>query len=699
MTAPQKSSFKFKFSRGAAAAGLAAVLVGCGGGGSETAQDKGGETPPPPTPIEAAKTALQNAILAANGLPAGTDTATQLAAWQMVKDKAEELQAAVQSNNGSAADLTVATTALRNANTKITPLAQSMERINTASNTLMGAISAYDETASDTEKRTAQEAIKDAAANLITVLQTEGGTTAQVQDATMKQTAADVKIKSLTISITRTDLNEALTALNTDTPTNAQVTAAKEALTDFENAIAHLSDSDKATHSSTITSANTTIGIAETLIAGNDLDDINEENEVWENAIERYTVSTDITNDIDVNLNGTRQLNIELENNAVNIELRNNSNGILIPSTSMTAPTGMTASRFTIQEDRSRGGIATSFSQEAAQRTYADYFFDAYNNPAGTFAPKTNPLLGINGIVVSGNRNGTVTFGNNTDNPELQNDFFGGRPATIAANTSRPITFLGVSGTIACGSTACTVNSNTNGTFSFAGTPTFTPTIPANSDLNDVIVTDILTGSTQFVAFGYWLNSAGAGTNLRHTIDTYAQAFGYNSADPLAPAAVPGAGAGRVGRATYSGGALGFYVLDGQGNGEFAADANLTAQFGDGTGTVSDAEQWMISGTIGNFQSATTPGHDLSGWTIGLAADFGERDDTTNEVSAPNVALNDFIMTNQGNASGEWAAATYGSSAAISTTDNRLDIDAIVGEFDATFSNGHAVGAFGAERD
>ena len=487
--------------------------------------------------------------------------------------------------------------------------------------------------------------------------------------------ASEAAIKKVTTMASQEDVDAADTAL----------AALKTAI----NAATALSEADRATYTE-VYDAHVLLldGNKAARTAYEDQQDemqIANENEAWEDAIERYNVNSTVAN-IDNDLRGTRSLDIGLRNNAVNIQLRNSSNGIPIPSTSMTAPTGMTARRFTIEEDRSRGVIATNFSQAGTQRTYADYFYSTYV-PGGTSTVRTGTDLPIADITVS-TTTGTITFPNNVD---IADAWFGGRPTDIAADTSRTMTFLGVSGTIACGNTACVITSNADGTFSFAGSPIFTPTVPAGNNLNDVILTDIVTDSTEYVAFGYWLNTHGSGSNLRHTIDTYAEAFGYNA---LTAVVVDG-NADRLGRATYSGGALGAYVLDGQGNGEFAADVSLAAQFNDNTGRVPASDQWKITGTIDGFQSATTPGHDLSGWSLGLEADFGDREDD-GAISA-NLGLDGFGITSGG--SGEWTAAIYGTNTAISTTDPRLNIEAIVGEFKANFSNGHAVGAFGAERD
>ena len=704
MTAPQKSSFKFKFSRGAAAAGLAAVLVGCGGGSETTRAPKTPVEPPAPSPIDVGKKALNDALAAADGLPAGTDTATQLAAWQMVKTKAEELQAAVQSNNGSAADLMTATTALGNANTNITSLSQNITDIATANTALMTAMNAYNDlpaTATDAEKLAAQEAIEAAANDLIMVLQGKGGSTTEIADATMKRDAADSKVKDLTLSIASADLTTALGNLDGTNPTTEQVNAVKKAVADLEGAIAHLSDSEKAGYNGRISDAKTTIMNAETTIANNNQNKTNEAVKKWITAIDTYDVGTVAA--LVTDLKGTSGLEVEVNDSGVTTIELDNAQGVPIPATSTISPTtGYTAKRFTETADKSRGVILTSRSKGAdrtKQHSYTNYFYTS--DTAGTLI---SPLP-IAGVTPAANT-GVLTFA--TTAVFRNNQFGGTRPTGFTTtNLTRGATFLNVPGTLTCSDTTneCSVNDNGDGTFSFGASVTFTPTIPQGKNLSDIILTAITFGSdTKYVSFGYWLTTTGSGNSIKHSIDTYAMgSAGYGALGTVGELR---------GSASYSGGAGGVYVLktgDLQSTnpdlhqGEFVADVALKAQFGDSTGTMSDAAQWKITGTIDDFQSSTNTNHNLSAWSLGLSADLGERNPSTadtnpNLVNSPSFTL-DKAITNGPSKAGSWIAQFYGNAGAGTTDNDDNYPEAVVGEFDGHFVNGHVVGAFGAEKD
>ena len=420
----------------------------------------------------------------------------------------------------------------------------------------------------------------------------------------------------------------------------------------------------------------------------------------WVAAINTYKVATAAANgdnaantnaavsgNLSADLPKTSDLKVEHKNGSTQITLDDSRGLPITPMDSMAPATGWTAKSFTETPDKSRGVIITNRGP-AVTRTqrhgYANYF---------TIADTTTPLTGV-----TIDANGVLTFAANT--ARFRDIHFGGsRPAGFRGTGGRPTTFLGASGRLACAA-ACTIVTNDDGTFSFSSEATFSPSLPASGELNDIILTiTTVTPDTDYVQFGYWLTTTGSGNNMRHMIDTYAEAIGYGALD-ASPADLRGS-------ATYSGGAAGVYVLKTGSslsdlhNGEFVADVALKAQFGDNSNMVAGADRWKITGNINGFRP-TKGTHDLSGWDLKLSADFGPRTADTNTVEAP-VWLLDNAVTKGGGADGSWQASFHGNAGSSTTTGDAPTADnypkAIVGEFNGHFLNGHVVGAFGAEKD
>ena len=178
-----------------------------------------------------------------------------------------------------------------------------------------------------------------------------------------------------------------------------------------------------------------------------------------------------------------------------------------------------------------------------------------------------------------------------------------------------------------------------------------------------------------------------------------------------------------TGTATYSGAAAGIYVLKtgdtndpDYHNGEFTASANLTAHFGQSatSASVAPKDLFTIRGSISNF-SPTEGSHDLSGWELELksadllkAAGRGA-DDTPITTGGSAIAADSFIglatdttvadRTFKGATNGgEWQGSFYGNASAVAAATDDYP-EAVVGEFNGQFSNGNAVGVFGAEKD
>lgn len=436
---------------------------------------------------------------------------------------------------------------------------------------------------------------------------------------------------------------------------------------------------------------------------------------LWITAIDDYDVGT--VAQLDDDLRGTQDLDVDIENGSAVITLNDDENGLPISSTNSQAPAaGWTAKRFTETAERSRGVIVTNRvapEDETVRQGFIRFFFTTADGGA-TYAPTATPVItGVTGAVNNDNQPTRVITIASAATTEVEDSHFTGTiPTNINGSENASVTFLGIPGTITCGNDACTKTyiAGTEGLFHFGNDATFTP---RETDVDDLVVARIVTDlNAEHLAFGYWLTTTGSGTSLRHSIDTYAEGFGYGANNPIPAASnlVNDATNGLLGSASYSGGAAGVYVYK-KGelpdnpdlyDGEFVADVALTAQFGDNRqGRIALADQWKITGTINGFKSVTSStDHDLSGWELGLEADFGARAAATGVIATPNLTLTN-AETEGGSTEGTWIAAFYGAlpvaGAGTAAADNT--IEAIVGEFDGHFIDGHVVGAFGAEID
>ena len=437
---------------------------------------------------------------------------------------------------------------------------------------------------------------------------------------------------------------------------------------------------------------------------------------LWITAIDDYDVGA--VAQLDDDLSGTQDLDVDIENGSAVITLNDDDNGLPISSIDSQAPaTGWTAKRFTETAERSRGVIVTNRvapEDETVRQGFIRFFFTTPDGGA-TYAPTATPVItGVTGAVNNDDQPTRVITIVSAATTEVEDSHFTGTiPTNINGSENASVTFLGIPGTITCGNDACTKTyiAGTEGLFHFGNDATFTP---RETDVDDLVVARIVTDlNAEHLAFGYWLTTTGSGTSLRHSIDTYAEGFGYGANNPIPAASnlVNDATNGLLGSASYSGGAAGVYVYK-KGelqsdnpdlyDGEFVADVALTAQFGDNRqGRIAPADQWKITGTINGFKSVTSStDHDLSGWELGLEADFGARAAATGVIAAPNLTLTE-AETEGGSTEGTWVAAFYGAlpvaGAGTDAADNT--IEAIVGEFDGHFIDGHVVGAFGAEID
>ena len=263
-------------------------------------------------------------------------------------------------------------------------------------------------------------------------------------------------------------------------------------------------------------------------------------------------------------------------------------------------------------------------------------------------------------------------------------------------------TYNGAMGTYRCDddSDDCTVTVNAKGAVTgITGDWVFTPDAGATSDVADA----------NYLHYGFWLKRTtdGDGVLTYDEVETYAMAVGH-------PETGDSDLNGVVGSATYEGGSVGVYVknvLDDQANivsatsGHFSADVELTANFGGGNVPAND--QFTIGGKITDFVLQHGEEND---WAVGLGlADFSGRADgdapgkTGPGSSHDNVF--DGVATGDSTAvAGSWNGAFYGSSESgdhdmdTETPDTSPQPMAVIGEFNANFTDGTAAGAFGANR-
>ena len=168
-----------------------------------------------------------------------------------------------------------------------------------------------------------------------------------------------------------------------------------------------------------------------------------------------------------------------------------------------------------------------------------------------------------------------------------------------------------------------------------------------------------------------------------------------------------------MGTASYTGGAAGVYVknvLDEQANivsatsGHFTADVELNASFGGGN--VAPNNQFTIDGGIRKFTLNPTGGSgpEDNDWEVGLGlADFsggrveggGPGSSHTNEFSG--VATGDSTAV-----AGSWNGTFYGAGGDTRDTEDDAAKNhpvAVIGEFNANFTDGIAAGGLGANKD
>ena len=264
-------------------------------------------------------------------------------------------------------------------------------------------------------------------------------------------------------------------------------------------------------------------------------------------------------------------------------------------------------------------------------------------------------------------------------------------------------TFDGADGTLRCdGATDCTVTLDADGEITAFGDGwIFTPDADVTVDVAD---------NDGFLSYGFWLERT---RDANGVVTSYGEVETFAEVDFIP--ATGNAGLNVVaGSATYVGGSVGVYVknvLDDQANivsatsGHFSADVELTASFGGGGVAAND--QFTIGGTITDF---VLSGGEDNDWGVGLGlADFSGRDEGMAAGESPpgsNFAgvFNGVATGDSTAVAGSWNGIFHGSSEAVdhdmdnATPEINPQPVAVIGEFNANFTDGTTAGAYGANR-
>ncbi|MDE0238957.1 MAG: hypothetical protein OXQ84_01990 [bacterium] len=247
--------------------------------------------------------------------------------------------------------------------------------------------------------------------------------------------------------------------------------------------------------------------------------------------------------------------------------------------------------------------------------------------------------------------------------------------------------FHGVAGMYQCtgvNATACGAAIDSAGALTLTGTWHFVATDAMNAMVAGVM------RDVDYLDFGYWLETTTAADG---TMSHAVLAFARGERDYGGVASV-------VGRASYAGPATGLYVRKRvdpdtaeptrMWSGQFTADAILTATFGRGDLAIATNEQFMITGLVSNFRNAD--GEMINNaWTVDLGGLDAANDEDTGIAGIQNIDASDGTFSGVTTGGGTWSGMFHGAAG----TDNALP-GAVSGTFDGHFSNGHVLGAFGA---
>jgi hypothetical protein len=251
-----------------------------------------------------------------------------------------------------------------------------------------------------------------------------------------------------------------------------------------------------------------------------------------------------------------------------------------------------------------------------------------------------------------------------------------------------PGMFDGAAGEYKCKSNGCSVSVDKDGKIGMIADVNEFNFVPAMGAMVPVADDD-------YLSFGYWVQATtddeGETSYQVATFATGKMPYNYNNAIP-------------DGQATYNGSATGVFVhktdvdSDGMGvvptsSGQFAANVKLTATFGT-PGTVGADFHDSISGKVTNFVDSNT-GDMLAGWELTLQkAALDGLGNGRPQFTGMTSGGEDMPI-------GGWRGAFYGPATGPDGADTGEEPDAIMpgsvaGEFNGHFSDGHALGAFGA---
>ena len=267
-------------------------------------------------------------------------------------------------------------------------------------------------------------------------------------------------------------------------------------------------------------------------------------------------------------------------------------------------------------------------------------------------------------------------------------------------------TFHGVPGGYTCTvANGCLVMRSNTGVLTFAANDwTFTPDKVAGEAVHMVDVAD-----ADYMHIGYWMK-----TSTDKDGDPTAMIAAISGGTMATPFATSGNVIGvrdLVGSASYAGSATGAYVRKEVNSvtaepehlyhGQFTADAALTAYFsGD---DVAANKHDTIKGTISGFKNGDDEDIDTS-WSVTLkSAEFGMDDDLVDG------AISGVTEGDKGSVAGSWSGQFFGTVAAAvgDTSEPEEPSNAmpavlpsgVAGTFDGHFTNGHVLGAFGADEE
>lgn len=263
-------------------------------------------------------------------------------------------------------------------------------------------------------------------------------------------------------------------------------------------------------------------------------------------------------------------------------------------------------------------------------------------------------------------------------------------------------TFNGISGTYSCAAGGeCSAANNKDGRLSSLTGAGWRFTPADSVDITTAKI-DAVDHDADYLAFGYWIKTT---TNSDDATEVAVNSFATGS-DPYSP--VTFTLTTLSGKATYAGQAAGQYVLktgpvgDAKptDSGGFTGDASLTALFGGNS--IAVADHLSISGSITSLRNGDGEIIDPN-WTVSLgkAAMFdGDPDGATNPLAFGPAGGQTNYNTEITNANavttggGSWEGGFFGP---VGTTTEDYPTG-VAGEFNAHFSNGHVIGAFGATK-